>query len=316
MVRREGHEQQADDRAGEGDPQQHGRSQAGLETRGRETHDRHHEQEERESSGGRCRRVSVAVDHGQVEPVVRRALHEARAHDHEGDEDGLLLAPRDPGQALRLLGRGLLFLLRAPPGRKGRDLLLRQVEADGAAAGDQLEDGQAEEVGTQRQTQLGGKRPEQGAAEHADRVHRLDDRNDGAAHGGLHEARLDVHGRAPQAVAGRNHDEAGGGQRDRHVERPHPRTDDAESPDEHADATRGPRADLGDDRAGGRQGEQRAEGGDEQHRPDRRRGQPEVIAHVGQAREPRGGAETEAHVDDAGSAKGGVSARVRDRHAG
>ena len=315
MVRREGHEQQADDRAGEGDPQQHGRSQAGLETRGRETHDRHHEQEERESSGGRCRRVSVAVDHGQVEPVVRRALHEARAHDHEGDEHGLLLAPGDAREALRLVRRGLSPVALVLSGREGRDLLLRQVEADGSAAGEKLERGQAEEVGAEGQAHLGGERAEEGATEHADRVHRLDDRNDGAAHGGLHEARLDVHGRAPQAVTGGQEHEAKSSQRDRHVERPHPRTDDAESPDEHADATRGPRADLGDDRAGGRQGEQRAEGGDEQHRPDRRRGQPEVIAHVGQAREPRGGAETKAHVDDAGGAQGGVSARVRDRHA-
>ena len=207
-----------------------------------------------------------------------------------------------------------LFDAASPPvalvlsGREGRDLLLRQVKADGAAAGKKLEEGQAEEVGAQGQAQLGGKGTEQGAAEHADRVHRLDDGNDGASHGRLNQARLDVHGRAPQAVAGRDHDEADGGQRDRRVERARARARDAESPDRHADAPGGTRADHGDDRAGGWQRQQRAEGGDEQHRPDRRRGQPEVVAHVGQAREPRGGAETKAHVDDAGGAQGGVSA--------
>ena len=171
-------------------------------------------------------------------------------------------------------------------------------------------------MGAEGQAHLGGERAEERASQHADRVHRLDDGHDGAAHGRLHETRLDVHGGAPQAVARGKQHEAKSSQGDRHVECTDTRADDAESPDEHADAARGPRADLGHDRARSRQSQQRSEGGDEQHRADSRRSQPEVVAHVGQAREPRGGTKTEAHVDDAGSAKGGVSARVRDRHAG
>lgn len=128
---------------------------------------------------------------------------------------------------------------------------------------------------------MGGDGAEERAAEHSDRVHRLDDGDDGAAHGRLHEASLDIHGRTPQAIARGEQDEADGGQRDRGVERSEARADDAESPDEHADASRGPRTNLGHDRAGGRQGEQRAKGGDEQHRADRRRCQPEIVAHVG-----------------------------------
>ncbi len=212
--------------------------------------------------------------------------------------------------------QGLSPITLVLSGREGRNLLLRQVEAHGGAAGEQLEGRQAEEVGTEGQSHLGGERAEERAAQHANRVHRLDDGHDGAANGRLYKAGLDVHGRAPQAVARGEQDEAGGGQRDRGALRSEARADDAESPDQHADASRGTRADLGHDRSGGRQGEQRAKGGDQKHRADRRRCQPEVVAHVGQSREPRGGAKTKAHVDDAGGTEGGVSAGRRDRHAG
>ena len=148
VVGGERHEQQADNRSGEGDAQQRGCPQARFEARGREAHNRHHEEEKREGRGRRSRREAIAVDHGQVEPVVRRALHEAGAHDHEGDEDGLLFAPRDAGESLRCLRRGLLPLavVRILHGGDGGDFLLGQVEADGGAAGDQFKGGKAEEV--------------------------------------------------------------------------------------------------------------------------------------------------------------------------
>ena len=45
---------------------------------------------------------------------------EARAHDHEGDEHGLLFAPRDAGEALRLVRRGLSPIALVLSGREGR----------------------------------------------------------------------------------------------------------------------------------------------------------------------------------------------------
>ena len=289
MMRRKGNKRQANDRAAHGQSEQMRRPKTPLQTRGSETHDRHHQQEESKDCRRTRRGKTITVDHRQVQPVVSGAFQKSSAHHHESNQNRATLAPRQAGQALlRAACRGLVPFAHEAVfcGFKSSALVLTEVEANGNTTDNKLKNSKTIKVRSEWNSDPRGKCSKQCATEHANRVHRLNHRNDEASDSSLNQASLDIHARSPQARPSGHENEGSGKEHERIRKRSRRCSGDTQCPDRYTDAPRPTCADLHDDRAGSGKRQQRAQGGNQEHHADGSRSQSQVVTHIWQTREP------------------------------